>query len=82
MPAFPHWLVLLAQVEQLTSENGILSPIVNESPFYLILLVLLFGVGIYAQVIASRTFDFEKFDYSNDGAQRTDKPNYCLHIVR
>lgn len=47
-------------LEQVTSPNGIISPIVSESPFYILLLVLLFGAGIYVQVIASRTFDFEK----------------------
>ena len=54
-------LLFLNQVtlEQLTSPNGIISPIVSESPIYILLLVVLFGAGVYVQVIASRTFDFE-----------------------
>jgi hypothetical protein len=46
-------------LEQFTSPNGTISPIIRESPIYILLMVALFGAGIYIQVIASRNFNFE-----------------------
>lgn len=46
-------------VEQLTSPLGTISPILRESPVYIILLIALFGAGVYVQYVASRDFNFE-----------------------
>ena len=46
-------------VEQIVSPLGTVSPILTESPLYILLFVALFGAGVYIQFIASRDFDFE-----------------------
>jgi hypothetical protein len=46
-------------VEQLASPLGTISPILRESPLYIILFVALFGAGVYIQFVASRDFNFE-----------------------
>jgi hypothetical protein len=46
-------------VEQIVSPLGTISPILKESPLYIILFLALFGVGVYFQFLASRDFDFD-----------------------
>lgn len=46
-------------VEQLASPLGTISPILKESPLYIILFIALFGAGVYIQFVASRDFNFE-----------------------
>jgi hypothetical protein len=46
-------------VEQITSPLGTISPVLTESPLYIVLLLALFGAGVYVQYLASRDFDFE-----------------------
>lgn len=46
-------------VEQIVSPSGTISPILTDSPLYILLLVALFGAGVYVQFVASRNFDFE-----------------------
>jgi hypothetical protein len=46
-------------VEQIVSPLGTISPILKESPLYIILFLALFGAGVYVQFLASRDFDFE-----------------------
>lgn len=47
-------------VEQITSPLGTISPIIKDSPLFIVLFLALFGAGVYVQFIASRDFDFEK----------------------
>jgi hypothetical protein len=44
--------------DQIFGPTGIIGPILKESPIYIILLLGLFGVGIYIQLLASRDYDF------------------------
>jgi len=46
-------------VEQIISPLGTVSPIIKDSPLYIILFVALFGIGVYVQFLASRDFEFE-----------------------
>jgi hypothetical protein len=46
-------------VEQIVSPLGTISPILKESPLYIILFLALFGAGVYVQFLASRDFNFE-----------------------
>jgi hypothetical protein len=46
-------------VEQIASPLGTFSPILSESPLCIVLLLVLFGAGVYVQYLASRDFDFE-----------------------
>jgi hypothetical protein len=46
-------------VQQIVSPLGTISPILKESPLYIIFFLVLFGAGVYVQFIASRDFNFE-----------------------
>jgi hypothetical protein len=46
-------------VEQIVSPLGTVSPILKESPLYIILFLGLFGAGVYVQYLASRDFECE-----------------------
>lgn len=46
-------------VEQIVSPLGTISPILKDSPLYIILFLALFGAGGYVQFLASRDFNFE-----------------------
>lgn len=46
-------------VEQIVSPLGTISPILKDSPLYIILFLALFGAGLYVQFLASRDFNFE-----------------------
>jgi hypothetical protein len=46
-------------VEQIVSPLGTISPILKDSPLYIILFLALFGAGVYVQFLASRDFNFE-----------------------
>lgn len=44
--------------DQILGPTGIMAPILRDSPIFIILLLGLFGVGVYVQMIASRDYDF------------------------
>jgi hypothetical protein len=46
-------------VEQLTSQQGIVYPVISEAPLFWIISLVLIVAGIYVQFIASRDFDFD-----------------------
>lgn len=46
-------------LDQITSPLGTISPILRDSPLYIVIFLVLLGAGIYVQYIASRDFDFE-----------------------
>jgi hypothetical protein len=46
-------------VEQIVSPLGTISPILKDSPLFIILFLALFGAGVYVQFLASRDFNFE-----------------------
>ena len=54
-------LLFLNRIElaDIVSPLGTVSPILNDSPLYIIVFVVLFGAGVYVQYLASREFDFE-----------------------
>jgi len=46
-------------LQEVVSPTGTFTPILAESPLYIIAFLVLLGVGIYVQFVASRDFDFE-----------------------
>ncbi|MGW8144033.1 MAG: TM7S3/TM198-like domain-containing protein [Anaerolineales bacterium] len=46
-------------LDQITSPLGTISPILRDSPLYIVIFLVLLGAGIYVQYLASRDFDFE-----------------------
>ena len=46
-------------VEEIVSPLGTISPILRESPLFIVIFLVLFAAGVYVQYIASKDFDFE-----------------------
>jgi hypothetical protein len=44
--------------DQILGPAGIIGPILKESPFFIVLMLVLIGGGIYIQMILSRDYDF------------------------
>ena len=46
-------------IEEIVSPLGTISPILRESPLFIVIFLVLFAAGVYVQYIASKDFDFE-----------------------